>query len=148
MFATLVAGALLPPLATTPAATHVPDPLVSTSGVVAARPGTPMSAPPLLPAAPGWMWARMTFVFAGKLFIEMEKSTVLVSLWIVTTAVPRPTDSALPTGGFSFAGGNCTVNTLKVLGLVGVELPHPAAPIASKLTVIARRFIGVLLVSQ
>src|SRR5215510_4326568 len=106
MLWTLLAAVALSAAAATPLATKVPEPFASTSGVDAARPGTPMSAPPLLPVAPGWIWARMTVVLAGKLFIEMEKSIVLVSEWIVITAVPRPTFSAFEIGGFSLAGNN------------------------------------------
>jgi hypothetical protein len=67
----------------------------------------------------------------------------------VITAVPLPVFSALLIGGFSFAGDNWTVKIFRVLAEGDVELlPQPATPTARKLTAIARRFIGLLLVPQ
>src|SRR5436190_5963404 len=68
---------------------------------------------------------------------------------MVITAVPCPLFSALVMGGVSCDGDSCTVKILRVLALGEVVLlPQPAAPIARMLTAIARRFIGLLLITQ
>src|SRR5262245_13039247 len=115
-------------------------PLANVSGLAALRPLL-TTTPPVLVSNPSWMWFRISEVFAGNpcaLNVQLAVPPVMLLLasrvtFRVTVALPVALESALVTGGTSFAAVNCAVK-MRVFGFAdgaGVLLSLPQAAIVT-----------------